>query len=311
VRPVAFRLGTCSPSPAAFRRFRAAFRRSGRPSPAYRNFSLEQKQNAEMNPPSSRLRLISTDYDGTLINSYAEGEIHPDFFTRLQIFRNKGPVTWVINTGRTWENLQNDLIERNVPVWPDWVVLVEREICIVDGRRIVSWLEWNHRCELLHTQLFASVRPVWKKIEDFIKSETEAELIVDIGSPLGIIARSEEEADYISTYIVPLLEPWPNLVAVRNSVYFRFSHAFYHKGSCLKAIQQELNISPRETFAVGDHLNDLPMLDRAYAAHIACPANAVELVKAKVRQEGGYVALKDEAAGVIEAWDTFFPKPVE
>jgi hypothetical protein len=221
----------------------------------------------------------------------------------------RGQLFWVINTGRTYDSLQEELVKRKVPIWPDWMVTMEREIWLVRNRRGIGWFEWNRKCELLHTQLFESVSPIWKLVEDYIEHHTEAHLVQDAGSPLGIIASCEEEADEISAFITPLLQNWPTLVAVRNSIYFRFSHKFYHKGSCLEAITNGLAVPVAQTLAIGDHMNDLPMLERRYARYVACPGNSVDAVKDKVRAEGGYVAKADIAEGTVEAWDKFFPLP--
>lgn len=257
---------------------------------------------------SSSLRLICTDYDGTLAESEAK-PISDVFFQRLLAWRQHGPVYWIINTGRTFDSLQDDLVRRKSPVWPNWVVALEREIWLIRDRRGVGWFEWNRKCELLHTQLFESVSPLWKMIEDYIARHTKAQLVEDAGSPLGIIASCDEEADEISAYITPLLENWPTLVAVRNSIYFRFSHKFYHKGACLEAVANGLGILPLQIFAAGDHLNDLPMLERRYARHLGCPANAVDDVKRKVLAQGGYVASGRVAEGTVEALDRLCPLP--
>ena len=253
-------------------------------------------------PAEPVLRLLSTDFDGTLAD--AEGTpISLGFFERLADARRLGKVYWLINTGRTFESLREELVRRHAPIWPDWVVAVEREIWLVRNKRGIGWFEWNRKCEVLHNQLFDAVKPIWKLIEDFVGRHTEAHLVEDAGSPVGIIAATEEEADEISAFITPLLRNWPNLVAVRNSIYFRFSHKAYHKGSCLEAISRGLGVESSEILAVGDHLNDLPMLERRYAGHVACPANAVDEVKEKVRAEGGYIASSTVAEGTIEAWD--------
>jgi hydroxymethylpyrimidine pyrophosphatase-like HAD family hydrolase len=259
-------------------------------------------------PLSSSLRLICTDFDGTIADGGGQ-PISPIFFERLYAWRQRGPVYWIINTGRTYESLQDELIARQVPIWPDWAVAIEREIWLVRNRRAVGWFEWNRKCELMHTQLFESVKPVWKLVEDYIVRHTSAQVVEDAGSPLGIIANSEEEADEISAYITPLLKDWPTLVAVRNSIYFRFSHKFYHKGVCLEAIANGLGVLPMQTFVIGDHLNDLPMMERRYARHLACPGNAVDEVKNKIHAEGGYVAQATVAEGTVEAWDHLFPLP--
>jgi hydroxymethylpyrimidine pyrophosphatase-like HAD family hydrolase len=258
---------------------------------------------------TTRLRLICTDFDSTIAEPDGR-QISPAFFERLEAARKTGPLFWVINTGRTFDSLRDDLVQRKAPIWPDWVVAVEREIWLVRDRRGVGWFEWNRKCELLHAQLFESVAPLWKLIEDYVMRHTKARLVEDAGSPLGIVASCEEEADEISAYITPLLKDWPMLVAVRNSIYFRFSHKFYHKGACLEAIANGIGVLPLQIMAVGDHLNDLPMLDRRYAHHLACPANAVEQVKEKVRSQNGYVASSDVAEGTVEAWNRLFPQEV-
>jgi hypothetical protein len=261
-------------------------------------------------PTPPVLRLVCTDFDGTI----AEGDgsqISPQFFERLVRARRQGRVAWVINTGRTFESLHEELVRRKAPIWPDWAVAVEREIWLVRNQRGVGWFEWNRKCEVLHSQLFDAVKPIWKLIEDYIARHTEAHLVEDAGSPVGIIADSEEEADEISAYITPLLQNWPNLVAVRNSIYFRFSHRAYHKGSCLEAIAEGLGIGPAEIMAAGDHFNDLPMLERRYARNLICPGNAIDEVKEKVRAQGGYIATGHVAHGVVEGWDKLFPRKIE
>jgi len=257
---------------------------------------------------STSLRLVCTDYDGTLAE--ADGQPISDiFFERLTAWRQFNEVYWVVNTGRTFQSLEEDLLRRKAPIWPNWVVSLEREIWLVRDRRGVGWFEWNRKCELMHTQLFESVSPVWKNVEDYITRHTKAKLVEDAGSPLGIIASCEEEADEISAFMTPLLANWPTLVAVRNSIYFRFSHKFYHKGACLEAISSGLAVLPPQIFVAGDHLNDLPMLDHRYARHLACPANSVDEVKKKVRSQGGHVAAANVAEGTVEALDKLCPLP--
>ncbi len=53
--------------------------------------------------------------------------------------------------------------------------------------------------------------------------------------------------------------------------------------------------------AAGDHYNDLSMLDGVYAAMPACPANAIDAVKAVVRKAGGFVSLHGHADGIADA----------
>jgi hypothetical protein len=249
------------------------------------------------------LRLVCTDLDGTLISSDLQEPADTIFFERLAEWRRNGPVVWLVNSGRDWSSLDEILRQKQFPMWPDWVVALEREIWLVRDKGAIGWYEWNRKCELLHQQLFASVKPVWAKVEAYVKGETSANIVADPGSPLGIIASSEDEADRIAAFISPLLEQWPNLVAVRNSIYFRFSHAYYNKGTCLQAIAHGLGIRPFEILVAGDHHNDLSMLQKRYASHIVCPGNAVAEIKKIVTAQGGHVSEASFMRGVVEGWD--------
>ena len=56
-----------------------------------------------------------------------------------------------------------------------------------------------------------------------------------------------------------------------NTVYLRSCHADYHKGAALAELPRLLEIPREETFAAGDHHNDISMLDGRYAAPYMCP----------------------------------------
>ena len=88
---------------------------------------------------------------------------------------------------------------------------------------------------------------------------------------------------------------------MRNTIYLRFCHEAYSKGTALGELARLTGISREEIFAAGDHYNDLPMLDGRFAQWVACPGNAVAPVKEAVAQAGGYVAKGECSAGVVEA----------
>jgi hydroxymethylpyrimidine pyrophosphatase-like HAD family hydrolase len=60
-------------------------------------------------------------------------------------------------------------------------------------------------------------------------------------------------------------------------------------------------------FAVGDHLNDLPMLSSQRARHLATVANAAERVRTAVRQQGGFVSSRACGWGVYDALRRLLP----
>ncbi len=223
--------------------------------------------------------------------------------------REKRRIVWVINTGRHWEGLLPDLIKYETPLWPDWVALIEREIHRVHDGQAHSHDEWNTTCTEIHADLFERARPAFEKTRLDLASYKDLAFVDDIGSPLGMVATDENQANEVETAIAPLLDAFPDMHAVRNSIYFRFAHIDYHKGSCLGMIASEENIPPAQCFAAGDHRNDLAMLDRKYAHAITCPSNSDPSVIEQVNQQGGYVAGAPAGDGVAEALTHFYGNP--
>jgi hydroxymethylpyrimidine pyrophosphatase-like HAD family hydrolase len=139
------------------------------------------------------------------------------------------------------------------------------------------------------------------EVVDFVNRRTKARVVYDGSTVEGLIAQSEEEMERIVGFIDAARAPHPKFHYQRNSIYLRFCHADYHKGAALAELQRLLGIGTAQTFAAGDHHNDLSMLDGKYAALPACPANAIVEVKAAVRSANGYVAKSCCGAGVYEA----------
>ncbi len=253
------------------------------------------------------LRLVCTDFDGTLLPAGEEDDrsICPEFFSRLQQLKKRSGAVWVINTGRPWESLRSELERQRLPYWPDWVVLGEREVYRIEGRLPAPHRAWNQRCSELHRELFAATTSFWEGMRRFLQHETRAVYGQAEWSPLEILAADAGEADRIHEKILDWIAPFPDLSVQRNFAGFRFSHREIHKGSALQAVQEEIGLDAAVTLAAGDHHNDLPMLDRRYAAFLTCPVNAIPEVKDRVRGQGGFLASRPASAGIAEALSRF------
>ena len=251
--------------------------------------------------------LISTDFDGTILDHDLPSPMAPEFFDWLEETRKVRRVVWVINTGRDWTSLDYDLTRRQARFLPDWVVLVEREIHRLNSGSLQGLPCWNRQCKEVHEELFLRAEKAIENTRKELARFANLQIITDIGSPLGLIAESEEQANDVQTAIQPLLDAFPEMHTVRNSVYFRFAHVDFHKGSCLNRIAEEEKIPLEQRFAAGDHFNDLLMLDSKIAHHLTCPANAVPEVKAKVREHGGHVSDLTTHFGVVEGLRLRFP----
>jgi len=97
-----------------------------------------------------------------------------------------------------------------------------------------------------------------------------------------------------------------NLTFERNSIYLRFSHRDYNKGTGLLQAAERWGISSDRILAVGDNFNDLSMLQPQICDACGCPANSVEEVKRFVENRGGKVAGKIASEGVIEILGHYF-----
>ena len=177
---------------------------------------------------------------------------------------------------------------------------MEREIYEHADSQYIGLEEWNAACARAHGELFARVRADVPGIVSWISARFHARLYEDAYSPFCLIAGNKGDADIIHEYLLEYCRDIPRLSLVRNDVYARFSHDAFNKGTALAELTRRLGLGHEEVFAVGDQLNDLPMLSRQYARWLAAPSNAVEPVKQTVRKQEGFVSELAHGDGVAE-----------
>jgi hydroxymethylpyrimidine pyrophosphatase-like HAD family hydrolase len=246
------------------------------------------------------LKLISTDFDGTLFAEFEDPPIPVELQQLIAELQGQG-AKWVINTGRDMSSLMEALARAKIEIEPDYLILVEREIFCHHDSVYVGLEEWNAGCTRAHAELFARVTGDLPKIVEWISSRFHARIYEDPWSPFCLIAGNHGDADTIHKYLDDYSRSVEGLVVVRNDVYARFSHVAYNKGTALAELSRMLQIDRSGIFAAGDHLNDLPMLSREYAHWLAAPANAVREVKEAVLKQQGYVSALSHGLGIADA----------
>ncbi len=247
------------------------------------------------------IKLLSTDFDGTLVQHGAQPPVSPSLFAALLELKARG-VLWAVNTGRTLWHIEHGLQEFQFPVEPDYVLTSERDVFHrgPDGRW-QDFGDWNRRCLDDHDSLFSQASPLLADIHaefdkhEWAHFEREGERVV------GIVTETEEQMERVCEFLERERVRVPGFNFMRNTIYLRFCHEAYSKGTALGELARLTGIAPEEIFAAGDHYNDIPMLDGLFAKHPACPANAVEAVQRVVREAGGYVARGLCSDGVVEA----------
>ena len=259
--------------------------------------------------------LISTDFDGTLVEHGNPAPFSPELVKVLHALRGRG-VRWAINTGRTLPWMVDGLTAFSLPIHPDYAITAEREIYepAPNGNGWRDLGDWNAVCRERHEVLFDAAAPLLSEIIRFVEDETGAEARfarhADPRQPSatrdprelsGLVATSDAEMDRIVEFVDARRAPTPDFSYQRNSIYLSFCHRDYDKGTTLAELGRRLGVPRESIFAVGDHQNDLPMLTGEHAGHVACPGNSIAQVKTTVRAAGGYVAEAGYSAGVIEA----------
>lgn len=253
--------------------------------------------------------LLSFDFDGTLHYPGDEPAVSRAFFAQLIRIRRDYRAAWGINTGRSLEHLLEGLEENRFPIDPDFIVAREREIYFanLDG----SWSQdaaWNARCEREISTLFQKCAPLLAEIRALIEERTGAQWIEMPGEPAGLIARTDEEMDWIVGEILARVPQGSALGWQRSTIYLRFGDRDFQKGSALAQIARSWQIPRERVFAIGDSHNDLEMLTLDVAAMIASPRNAVRDIQEHVRHQGGFACTQAHSNGVAEALAHFFPE---
>jgi len=246
------------------------------------------------------IKLISTDFDGTLFAEFEDPPIPQELQALIADLQIRG-VKWVINTGRDMSSLMETLGRTGIAIEPDFLVLVEREIHLHQDSQYIGLEEWNTACTRVHAELFTRVRGELPRLVSWINARFHTRIYEDPYSPLCLIASNNGDMDRIHEFLDDFCRGVAGLTVVRNDVYARFSHRDYNKGSALAEITRRLGLDSGQVFAAGDHLNDLPMLSRQHAQFLAGPANAVPAVRDALRRQGGFLSPLSHGQGVADA----------
>ena len=251
---------------------------------------------------TSKICLLSTDFDGTLVAHGPDSMLDRGCMEHIEKLQNDG-VIWAINTGRSVDLLESGLTDFEFPIHPDFILTSERDIFrpSSNGAKWEPFGDWNERVAREHAKLYTSAESVLAEVVDFVNHKTKARLLYHTAGLEGLVAESEEELDRVTRFIDKAREKQPKFHYQRNTVYLRFCHADYHKGTALAELSRLLQMSREHVFAAGDHHNDISMLDGRFAQYPACPANAIPEVKEAVRSAGGYIASRECGGGVHEA----------
>lgn len=231
-----------------------------------------------------------------------------DLMLYVEHLRSRGAI-WVVNTGRTISHVLEGLRDFQFASMPDFVIAQETHLLQPNPyRRWTDVNDWNRRCVSAQQDVKRRGRWFFRRIRKYVAQETQGAYLPRRGAPDEICASTEEEMNHIVSVIEAEAERLglEGLGYQRNSVYLRFGHEDFSKGTTLAELGRHLGLGPERIFAAGDNYNDLSMLTPEVAHALACPANALPVVKEQVRQAKGFVANAHHGHGMVEALGHFF-----
>ena len=253
--------------------------------------------------------LLGFDFDGTLADVTAGHTVSSEFFSVLSRIKSERELAWGICTGRSLEHLIEGMEQAEFPYHPDFIVSQERDIYYRIASTPVYEPDKNRNVEAhesLHKLLRENSRTI-TKIQRFIKEKTKAEWVSIPGDPAGMIASHINEVDAVVKVYENCREKSDLLEYQRSTIYLRFSHQSYCKGSAIQYLQTKFNLSHDKTLVMGDNYNDITMLNPKIAKYFGSPANAVSLLKETLHARGGFITDTSYSTGVIEALNRLFP----
>lgn len=252
-------------------------------------------------------QLLCFDFDGTMVKPDSTEIIEPELERQIQALCDDG-AAWVINTGRTLEWALEGLRIHGLAIEPDFLIVEETALLHQpDG----SWTplgDWVERRDLAHREVDERGADFFDKIREHLAKYPGSEYLRRDRAPDEIISCDEAQMNRICEFIDTerAAHGHSEISYERNTIYLRFGHRDFRKGPTLAELARVLGLDQSQVFAAGDNHNDLSMLSRDVAHSIACPENALPVVKDAVRDHGGYVAEKPHGHGLLEALLFFF-----
>ncbi len=260
----------------------------------------------------SAVKLLSTDFDGTLIESSStepasafpvKEKCNRLLSVALSELVEAGSL-WVINTGRPLDLLLMGLEFFEPPVKPHYLITNERHIYHYhDSGEVEALGDWNRRCDEEHELLFKTSGSFFEKVHQLIAEYGEDVTFLESmsGIPEELLVKNEALLDELSLRILELSGRPKEFFFQRSHIHLHFCHGSYNKGSSLSELSRFLSIQPSHTLAIGDYHNDIAMLTGEVAAMVACPSNAHEVVKQTVKKAGGHISSHRSSQGTAEA----------
>lgn len=251
----------------------------------------------------SKIRLVVSDMDGTLLNS--KHEVSPRFFELFKQLQSLG-ITFVAASGRQYYSI----IDKLHAIKDDIIVIAENgaltmqrdqelQTTALDFDTYLEVLNLTSKIEGSQTILCGRDKGYFENhgddftnlVSEFYARYQVVDNLSDIDNEqylkLAICNRQGSEK-----HIYPHVKHLEDRLKIKVSgeIWLDISHQKADKGNALQQLQEQLNIPKEETMAFGDFNNDLEMLSRAnfsFAMENAHP-NITKAAKYQTKSNNDY-----------------------
>ena len=224
----------------------------------------------------SKIKLIVSDMDGTLLNS--KHEVSPQFIKQFKELQDQD-IKFAVASGRQYyslrermEAIKDDLIYiaengaivmhheeqlHIVPMKEEVVHEIINEVRKLDNKYLVLCGREQAYIEKTDPEFmepFLNHYEKYKVVDDLLKVEDDLFLKLTVCDLSG----AEENS-------LPHLQHFGDRLQVKLSgeIWIDFNHLEAQKGNALKAVQEKMDIQEEETVAFGDYLNDIELFQHS------------------------------------------------
>lgn len=256
-----------------------------------------------MRPVPGQIRLLSLDFDGTILDYIEEGPVlHAEVTAVLNDLRYRG-TAWVANSGRSLEELREIVghsTYHGLEHLPQAFLCLESMMYECLGPVIRPVQRWNDRMVEILRELHQRVQAALTPRLDEIRARFTNEIYIAELYAAFSLPEEGRMPEAFSAQLMAWLRGVEGATITRNGRWVAVHSAYAGKGNVLHAYSAHAGFDREEILAIGDHFNDLTMLDGDAAAFVGCPADAVDEVKEAVRHAGGHVAERPGPPGTAE-----------
>lgn len=253
----------------------------------------------------SKIKLIVSDMDGTLLNS--EHQVSQRFFTAFQKLKEQG-IKFAVASGRQYYSLR----ERMEPVKEEMIYIAENGAIVIENEeerhlvpmemKVVHQIikevrELGNKYLILcgrkqayiendapeFMEPFLNHYEVYEIVDDLLKVEDDVILKVTLCDLDGAEKNSHPHVEHFKDDLQ---------VKLSGEIWVDFNDQEAQKGNALKALQDFLGITKEETMAFGDYLNDLELFEHAAIGY------AVENAHPKVKEAAAHSTKSNDEFGV-------------